>query len=165
MTNLPLIQLHGKKFSQMSIRGLLKRQLGVAAMKPHVLTRKPQKHIPMEYMLIMTETAADFAKRNDPNQAPAYFGAWAAYVKAIAESGIMVSGLGLQPPETATTVRIRDGKRVLHDGPYAEAKEMLGGFFVINVPDLDAALEWAARSPSAESGCVEVRPALPPMNH
>jgi hypothetical protein len=85
-----------------------------------------QKHILMEYMLIMTETAADFAKRNDPNQAPAYFGAWAAYVKAIAESGIMVSGLGLQPPETATTVRIRDGKRVLHDGPYAKAKEMLG---------------------------------------
>jgi hypothetical protein len=119
----------------------------------------------MEYMLIMTETAADFAKRNDPNQAPAYFGAWAAYVKAIAESGIMVSGLGLQPPDTATTVRIRDGKRVLHDGPYAEAKEMLGGFFVINVPDLDTALEWAARSPSAESGCVEVRPGLPPMNH
>jgi hypothetical protein len=118
----------------------------------------------MEYMLIMTETAADFAKRNDPNQAPAYFGAWAAYVKAIAESGIMVSGLGLQPPDTATTVRIRDGKRVLHDGPYAEAKEMLAGFFVINVPDLDAALEWAARSPAAESGSVEVRPGLPPMN-
>lgn len=119
----------------------------------------------MEYMLIMTETAADFAKRNDPSQAPAYYGAWSAYVKAIAESGIMVSGLGLQPPDTATTVRIRDGKRVLHDGPYAEAKEMLGGFFVINVPDLDVALEWAARSPSAESGSVEVRPALPPMNN
>lgn len=118
----------------------------------------------MEYMLIMTETAADFAKRNDPTQAPAYFGAWAAYVKAVAESGILVSGLGLQPPETATTVRIRDGKRVLHDGPYAEAKEMLGGYFVINVPDLDAALEWAARSPCAESGSVEVRPGLPPMN-
>lgn len=145
--------------------GLAQTTIGCCGDDAAPLNPQTQTHIPMEYMLIMTETAADFAKRNDPNQAPAYFGAWAAYVKAIAESGIMVSGLGLQPPDTATTVRIRDGKRVLHDGPYAEAKEILGGFFVINVPDLDTALEWAARSPSAESGCVEVRPGLPPMNN
>ena len=113
-------------------------------------------------MLIFTESAADFAKRNDPNEAPAYWGAWSAYAGAVAQSGIMVSGAGLQPPETATTVRIRDGKRTLHDGPYAEAKEMLAGFFVIEVPDLDTALEWAARSPSASCGAVEIRPCLPP---
>jgi len=118
----------------------------------------------MEYMLLFTEPAVEFAKRNDPKQAPAYWGAWSAYCSTLIESGIMVSGAGLQPPETATTVRIRDGKRTVHDGPYAEAKEMLGGFFVVNVPDLDTALEWAARSPSAGSGSVEVRPVLPPMN-
>lgn len=118
----------------------------------------------MEYMLIFTESAADFAKRNDPEQAPAYWGAWSAYCKALVESGIMVNGAGLQPPDTATTVRIRDGKRVIHDGPYAEAKEMLSGFFVINVPDLDAALEWAARSPCASYASTEVRPVMPPMN-
>jgi hypothetical protein len=126
---------------------------------------KQNNIILMEYMLLFTETPAELAKRNDPVEAPAYWGAWAAYCKAVAESGIMVSGAGLQPPDTATTVRIRDGKRTLHDGPYAEAKELLGGFFVINVPDLDTALEWAARSPSSSGGSTEVRPVLlPPPN-
>lgn len=115
----------------------------------------------MEYMLLFTESPAELAKRNDPEHAPAYWGAWSAYCNTLVESGIMVSGAGLQPPETATTVRIRDGKRILHDGPFAESKEMLGGFFVINVPDLDTALEWAARSPSSTSGSTEVRPVLP----
>jgi len=116
----------------------------------------------MEYMLLFIESAAELAIRNDPEKAPAYWGAWSAYAGTVAQSGVMVSGAGLQPPETATTLRIRDGKRQVHDGPYAESKEMLGGFFVINVPDLDAALEWAARSPSATCGSVEVRPTLLP---
>ena len=113
-------------------------------------------------MLIFTETAADFAVRTDPEKSPAYWGAWSAYAGTLAQSGIMVSGSGLQPPATATTLRIRDGKRIVQDGPYAESKEMLAGFFVINVPDLDVALEWAARSPSASSASVEVRPTLIP---
>ena len=113
-------------------------------------------------MLLFTEPAAVVAQRNDPEKAPAYWGAWGAYVDAIEQAGIMVSGAGLQPPDTATTVRIRDGKRQVHDGPYAESKEMLGGFFVINVPNLDAALEWAARAPSASCGSTEVRPVMPP---
>ena len=113
-------------------------------------------------MLIFTETAADFAVRTDPEKSPAYWGAWSAYAGTLAQSGIMVSGSGLQPPATATTLRIRDGKRIVQDGPYAESKEMLAGFFVINVPDLDVALEWAARSPSASSASVEVRPTLLP---
>jgi len=116
----------------------------------------------MESMLLFTESSADFAQRIDPEKAPAYWGAWSAYAGAVAQSGVMVSGAGLQPPDTATTVRIRDGKRQVHDGPYAESKELLGGFFVINVPDLDAALEWAARAPSASYGSTEVRPVLPP---
>lgn len=112
-------------------------------------------------MLIFAESDAATAIRNDPDKAPAYWGAWTAYVEAVAQSGIVVSGAALQPPETATTVRLRDGKRQIHDGPYAESKEMLGGFYVINVPDLDAALDWAARSPAATYGAVEVRPTLP----
>lgn len=116
----------------------------------------------MQYMLLFTEPAAEVALRNDPEKAPAYWGAWTTYCNALVASGIMVSGAGLQPPDTATTVRVRDGKRQVHDGPYAESKEMLGGFFVIEVPDLDAALEWAARAPSASCGSTEVRPVLPP---
>lgn len=116
----------------------------------------------MQYMLIFTETSADFAKREDPDQAPAYWGAWSAYAGALASSGIMVSGAGLQPPSAATTLRIRDGKRLIQNAPYAEAEEMIGGFFVIEVPDLDTALEWASRSPSATCGSVEIRPTLPP---
>ena len=60
-------------------------------------------------------------------------------------------------------MRIRDGKRIVQDGPFADTKEQLGGYFVIEVPDLDAALEWAARAPSAACASVEVRPVLPPM--
>ena len=116
----------------------------------------------MEYMLLFTESAEELAKRNDPEKAPAYWAAWSAYAGTVATSGHMVSGAGLQPPDTATTVRIRDGQRQVHDGPYAESKEMLGGFFVIDVPDLDTALEWAARAPSASNGSTEVRPVLAP---
>ena len=79
------------------------------------------------------------------------------------KSGIVVSGAGLEAPQTATTIRVRDGRRQVQDGPYSDTKEQLGGYFVIDVPDLDTALEWAARSPSAGSACVEVRPVLPPM--
>ncbi len=117
----------------------------------------------MKYMLMFKETEGDFAQRNDPEKAPAYWAAWSAYCEALAGSGIMQSGEGLQPPAAATTVRIRDGKREVHDGPYPESKEMLGGFFVIDVPDLDAALEWAARSPSSAYASTEIRPVMPPM--
>jgi hypothetical protein len=116
----------------------------------------------MQYMLLFTETAAELEKRNDPAEAPAYWGAWSSYAGTLANSGIMVCGAGLQPPSTATTLRIRDGKHHVQDGPYAETKEILGGFFVIEVADLDEALAWAARSPSASCGAVEIRPTLPP---
>jgi hypothetical protein len=116
----------------------------------------------MQYMLMFTETEADFAKREDPAAAPEYWGAWMAYIGAMSKAGVIVSGSGLQPPATATTLRVRGGRREVQDGPYADAKEQLGGFFVIEVADLDAALDWAAQSPSALVGTVEVRPVLPP---
>lgn len=114
----------------------------------------------MEYMLIFNEPMSEFDKANDPAAAAGYFGAWGAYVGELQASGIMVSGNGLQSPHTGTTLRMRNGKRVVQDGPYADAKEYLGGYFVVAVPSLDIALEWAAKSPAATAGSVEVRPIL-----
>ncbi|MFC5553460.1 YciI family protein [Methylobacterium iners] len=117
---------------------------------------------PMQYMLIYKETDAQFAEREDPEKAGPYWGAWTAYIGAIAQAGVMVSGNGLQGPHAATTIRVRDGRREVQDGPYADAKEQLGGYVIVEAPDLDAALEWAARAPSAAYASVEVRPVLPP---
>jgi hypothetical protein len=77
---------------------------------------------------------------------------------AMAEAGILVDSGPLQPPQSATTVRVRDGETQLSDGPFAEIKEQLGGYYLIEVPDLDAALSWAARCPGASHGTIEVRP-------
>lgn len=117
----------------------------------------------MQYMIIFSETEAEFAQRTDPQLSGAYWGAWGAYIGALQASGIVLSGNGLQPPHTATTVRVRDGKRHVQDGPFADSKEQLAGYFIVEVPDLDTALDWAARAPSASYASVEVRPVLPPM--
>lgn len=116
----------------------------------------------MQYMLIFTETSDDFAARADAARAESYWAGWNAFIGALAQAGIIVNGDGLQGPETATTVRVRDGKRLVEDGPFADSKEQLAGYFVIEAPDLDTAIEWAARAPSATSASVEVRPVLPP---
>lgn len=115
----------------------------------------------MQFMLMFTETEADFAKRTNPAEAESYWGGWSAYIGALAKAGVIVNGDGLHPPHTATTVRVRDGKRMVEDGPFAATKESLAGYFVIEVDDLDAALDWAARAPSASCASVEVRPVLP----
>ena len=86
------------------------------------------------------DAAADFAQRADRSQAPAYRGAWNAYIGALSSAGVVVNGNGLQPPETSTTVRLRGGKREVQDGPFADTREHLGGYVVIEVPSLDAAL-------------------------
>lgn len=117
----------------------------------------------MQFMLLLNEPVSEFAKRHDPVESGAYWGGWNVFIKAMAEAGIIVKGGGLEAPATATIVSVRDGKRIVQDGPFADTKEQLGGYFVIDVPDLDAALEWAARAPSAHSASVEVRPVLPPM--
>lgn len=84
--------------------------------------------------------------------------AFAAYAQALSESGVMIAATGLQPTRTATTVRVQDGHRSVQDGPFADTKEQLGGIYIIDVPDLDTALEWAARNPAASLAGVEVRP-------
>lgn len=116
----------------------------------------------MQYTLLYVETPEEMAKRHDPSQADAYWGAWNAYMGAMAQAGVMVSGNGLQPPETATTLSIVDGKRIIQDGPFIDTKEQLGGYVTVEVPHLDAALEWAARAPCVTAGRVEVRPILDP---
>ena len=116
----------------------------------------------MQFALLIYESAQGFAARkNDVNNS--YIGAWRAYYKAMEEAGIYVSGDPLQVPETGTTVRIKDGKRHVQDGPYADTKEQLGGFTILELPSLDVALEWAARCPAASIGAVEVRPLAPTM--
>jgi hypothetical protein len=115
----------------------------------------------MQYTLMFYMNASEFSARKDPARRAAFWGSFMPYVKAVREAGIFAGGAGLEPPETATTVRLRDGKRLVQDGPYADTKEQLGGFLLINVPDLDTALEWAARYPAGPDGLVEVRPNLP----
>lgn len=119
----------------------------------------------MHYTLLIYETAADLAARTDPDpkKREAYRAAWPPYAKALREAGVFVGGAGLQLPETATTLRFRNGQRVVQDGPYADTKEQLGGFFIIDVPDLDTALDWAARIPHSEGRAFEIRPNLTPM--
>lgn len=117
----------------------------------------------MQYAILAQESEQDFADRTDDAAADTYWAAWAGYVAALEESGVMRAGAGLQPPHTATTLRSRGGSVEVQDGPFADVKEALGGFFVIDVADLDAAMEWAARCPAAARGSVEVRPLIPPM--
>ena len=115
----------------------------------------------MKYTILIYESEADFGARTDERRKAAYWGAYRAYTQALKEAGIMVGGAPLQPAPLGTTVRQRNGKRQVQDGPYAESKEQLGGYYEIDVTDLDTALEWAARCPAASTGAVEVRPNLP----
>ena len=116
----------------------------------------------MQFMLTFNETSEDFAARSDAARAPAYWAAWNAYIGAMGQAGVIVNGDGLHPPATATTVRMRGGARQVHDGPFADTHEHLGGYFIIEVAGLDEAIEWAARAPSSGSGSTEIRPVLPP---
>jgi hypothetical protein len=119
----------------------------------------------MNYTLLAYETPANFAARTDQQQKDPLFCAIGHYLKALKDAGVFVAGAGLQPPETATTFRYRDDKRQVQDGPYAETKEQLGGFIMIDVPNLDTALEWASRWPRMPGRVIEVRPNLPPLEH
>lgn len=113
----------------------------------------------MKYLIFVNETAADFEARSGAD-ASAYWGAHKAYCAALTAAGVFVGGNALQPPSTGTLLRVRAGQRQVHDGPFADTKEQIGGFTIIDVPNLDVALEWAARCPAAATGSVEVRPLL-----
>jgi hypothetical protein len=113
----------------------------------------------MKYLLLIyvdeAQGRAIAANKDDSNKMmPAY----AAYAGALQQAGVLRGGERLHFSDTATTVRVNDGKTKVLNGPYAEAKEQLGGYFMIDVPDMDSALSWAARCPGASHGVVEVRP-------
>ena len=114
----------------------------------------------MQYLLLLYigETDMAAASKADAGKMTA---AYAAYAEAMGKAGVMVGGNRLRPTSTATTVRSPAGKTRVLDGPYAETKEQLGGYFMIEVPDLDTALSWAERCPTAGHGVVEVRPVWP----
>jgi hypothetical protein len=112
----------------------------------------------MQYTLMFYMSPSEFSARTDPAKKAAFWGAFLPYMQAVRDAGIFKNGAGLGPPEIATTVRVQNGKRAVQDGAYADTKEQLGGFFIIEAPDLDTALDWAARYPAGPSGVVEVRP-------
>jgi hypothetical protein len=108
----------------------------------------------MKYMFLIYQTeAAMTAEDRRP-----FMAAYGAYTEALKKAGIIVGGDRLERSSTATTVRVANGKTQVLNGPYAETKEQLGGYYLIDVPDLDAALSWAARCPGASHGAIEVRP-------
>ena len=111
----------------------------------------------MQYMLLIygNESAMQSRPKEEMGQV---MGAYQAYTEAMQQAGVFKEGAPLQPSATATTVRIADGKAQVLDGPYAETKEQLGGYYLIEAPDLDTALAWAGRCPGASYGSVEVRP-------
>jgi hypothetical protein len=110
-----------------------------------------------QYMLLIYTPAEGGLS---PEEAQAELPRWAQYTQDLQDAGVMVAGDALQPVETATSVRIQDGETVVTDGPFADTKEVLGGYYIIDVPNLDEALKWAARIPSAPRGPVEVRPVM-----
>ena len=93
-------------------------------------------------------------------EAQAEFGRWFAYTDELQKAGVYVGGNPLQDNDTATSVRVRDGERLVTDGPFAETKEHLGGYYLIDVPDLDTAVDWAGKMPNITYGTVEVRPIM-----
>jgi len=111
----------------------------------------------MRYVMLIYETPSDFTSRTRTEGEP-YVAAWRAYHRALVEAGAYVVGAPLTDPGSATTVRIKGGRRHVQDGPFAESKDQLGGIAIVDFESLDAALEWAARCPAAATGAVEVRP-------
>lgn len=118
----------------------------------------------MNYTFLIYESKAAFALRTHADEAKrsAYWSAWPAYIEALSNAGVFVDGAGLEPPQTACTLRPNGAGQKVQDGPFADTKEQLGGYFIVNVPDLDSALEWAARIPAAAGSVVELRPNLVP---
>jgi hypothetical protein len=111
----------------------------------------------MQYILMLYVNEAGWPKLT-PTEQEQGMAAYMAYTEALTKAGALVGSNRLQPSPAATTVRLANGKSQVLDGPYADSKEQLGGYYVIDVADLDAAIAWAARCPAAGHGVVEVRP-------
>ena len=113
----------------------------------------------MRYLLTIYGDESGFADVT-PEQGAQLMAAYNAFTEEVKASGAFIGGEGLQPTATATTVRVRDGEPLLTDGPFAETREQLGGFYLLECGDLDEAVRWAGKIPGAASGSVEVRPVM-----
>jgi len=112
----------------------------------------------MRYLLLIY--GEEQTRELSQEESDASMAEWWAYTEALRASGVHLGGEALQPSQTATTVRLKEGERVVTDGPFAETREVLGGYYLIDVPDLDSALDWAAKCPGAKYGSMEVRPIM-----
>ena len=113
----------------------------------------------MRYLFLLYD-APDAGPAPGSPEAAAEMQEWFAYTQKLADAGALLGGEALHPVESATTVRVRDHKALHTDGPFAETKETLGGFYMIDVESLDEALDWAAKVPNVGYGSVEVRPIM-----
>jgi hypothetical protein len=113
----------------------------------------------MKYLCLIYDEESNWGKM-PKEQADAMMGEYRAFSEGIKKSGHYVGGDALQPTATATTVRVRNGKVSTTDGPFAETKEQLGGYYLINAKDLNDAIQVASRIPSAKMGSIEVRPIM-----
>ena len=113
----------------------------------------------MQYLLMIYQNEADYGKI-DAATGKKMMEEYGAFTQSIIQSGNFKAGDALQPTTTATTVRVRDGKTLTTDGPFAETREQLGGYYLVEAKDLDAALGIAARIPGAKTGSIEVRPVM-----
>lgn len=111
----------------------------------------------MQYLLMIYQNEAEYAKL-DPAILKSNYDEYVAFTQSIVKGGNFKAGDRLQPTTTATTVRVRDGKTLTTDGPFAETREQLGGYYLIDAENLDQALAIAARIPTARTGAIEVRP-------
>ena len=114
----------------------------------------------MEYMILIYGDERAFGRIGEA-QLKAMYAEYGTYTQELVKANIMRAGSELKPVATATTVRVRGGKVLSTDGPFAETKEQLGGYYLIDVPNLDEAVKWAGKCPGAKSGSVEVRPLNP----
>jgi len=113
----------------------------------------------MRFMMLLYVNEAEGAAMSQEERG-AVFAAYGTFTNEIREKGIMHAGDALQPTSTAKTVQVRDGRLVSTDGPFAETKEQLGGYYILDCKDWDEAVAWAAKIPAAQSGTVEVRPIM-----
>ena len=113
----------------------------------------------MEYLLLIYEDEKVWQERSETDRT-AIMQAYYAYTKSLQEAGVMKGGNALQPVATATTVRVHGNERMTTDGPFAETKEQLGGYYLVDCANLDEALDWAAKIPSSSTGSIEVRPIM-----
>jgi hypothetical protein len=115
--------------------------------------------IAMKYLLLIySDEKADANMSKE--EIDAWMGEYWAYTEAMQKAGVSLGGDALQPTATATTVRVKDGKKVTTHGPFAETKEQLGGYYLLNCNNLDEAIDWAAKCPGARVGSIEVRPVM-----